>query len=370
MLNILLFASSPGVGLTYYLTELSIELKKRGYCIRVVSTDKEHISGLKTKLKKNNISLYGNSYVDSLSPQGIIKGSLLLRKIIKKDKIDIIHANALSQFVKAYLASRLLNRKPAIILTLHSCLPFYMKIPILLKVIGSIADLIMPVCDKTTEYLLNVGVNSSKVYTVNNGLKIQDYVYNQQLKSKYNKKIVVAYIATLNPWKGHVYYINAAANILEYYDDVEFLIVGDGPLWDDLKQKVDELNINTKVKFLGQVSNADIPKIIEKVDIGVSTSLTEQFPYNILELMAAGKPVVATDVGCVSKMVKNGVNGFVVPPKDSLSLAENIIKLLKDPETACKMGENSRKRVENLFSMNNMLNKLEISYEKALGNFK
>lgn len=366
MSNILFCASSPGVGLTYYLTEISIALKKNGHNLVVLSSEKEDIKGLSKKLKKNHIKHYVSPHVDSNSITDIFNGSKLIREIIKSENIDIIHANVLSHFIKAYLASRFQRRNLAIVLTIHSLLPFYMRNSWLLKILGRMADLIIPVCDSTEEKLVFIGIPSHKIMTVNNGIDLK--LFNYEFTRNNKPFNVIGYVATLYPWKGHIYFFKAAQQVIKIFPNTKFLVIGDGPLRKDLERTVKELDIEKNVEFLGQIHNDEIPEIIKNIDIGVSTSLTEQFPYSIMELMAAGKPIIATDVGCIPKMVKNDFNGYVIPPEDSMSLAKNILILLKNPEKAIKMGENSRKHVENLFTMSNMLNKLEIGYEKALKN--
>jgi len=366
MPNILFFASSPGVGLTYNLTEVSIELNKIGNNIIVISSEKEQMDGLSKLLEKNNIKHYIIPYLDSNSLINLINSINIIKNIIKSEKIDIIHTNAVTHFIKSYIASKTQRRKSSFSLSIHSMLPFYMKNILFLKILTMAVDIFIPVCDSTTQYLLDMGVPEKKVITVNNGINIEHF-NNYNNKSRNEKsETVIAYIAGLYPWKGHYYYIKAAEIVIDKYPKTKFLIIGDGPLRAELERKVQEMKLNNNILFLGKIQSIEIPELLKEVDIGVSSSLTEQFPYSIIELMAASKPVVATNVGCIYKMIIDDETGYLIPSKDYISLANAIIKLLNNPKSWDYMGVNAQKLIEKNFTLEIMVNNLEKVYKKLI----
>ena len=121
-----------------------------------------------------------------------------------------------------------------------------------------------------------------------------------------------------------------------------------------------------RVIFAG--NRSDVPEVLSIFDVAVlcSDPYIETLPTAILEAMAMAKPAVATEVGCLREMVIEGTNGYLLPPRKSKELAQAISKLLKSPELAQKMGREGRRRVEELFSIERMVDKREELFEEIL----
>lgn len=178
-----------------------------------------------------------------------------------------------------------------------------------------------------------------------------------------NKK-VVGMVAEFSHYKDYRTYISAAQRVLHYNDNVVFLAVGDGVTLEDCKGLVSENNGG--IIFLGQ--RKDIEQIVSLFDVGVLSTYTEGVSNSILEYMALGKAVVATDGGGMSEIVVDGETGFLVPPRNPDIMAEKIEYLLSNPEIAKTMGNAGKKRVEEVFSLNSLKeNTLEL-YRTALRN--
>ncbi len=149
-------------------------------------------------------------------------------------------------------------------------------------------------------------------------------------------RIVVGIVAKLSPVKGHQYFLEAAAEIAEARPDVAFLVVGDGIRKRELEEMAAELGIADRVTFAG--ARDDVPSLLKLMDVFVLSSLSEGSPNAVLEAMAAGLPVVATDVGGLPEIVIDGESGILVPPGDSGALAAAVRELLDDPTRAGTMG--------------------------------
>jgi len=130
---------------------------------------------------------------------------------------------------------------------------------------------------------------------------------------------------------------------------VRLLLVGQGPLEADLRQSAVEYGLCDRVQILGY-SN-EVSDLLSAIDIFVLPSLSEGLPLALLEAAAAGRPLIATEVGGVPEIVDDGVNGLLVPPRDPKSLANAVQSLSHDPERRIKMGEAARKKVEANWSM-------------------
>lgn len=159
---------------------------------------------------------------------------------------------------------------------------------------------------------------------------------------------------------------------MEHFPNVKILLIGGGSPKEKLKLEnlASELNISDNVIFTGQVDNYMIPRLLNYIDIGVSPSLREVCPHNVLEMMAAKKPVVATNVGGTAELVKHEVNGFIVPPRDSVSLAKAVCILLDNHEKALEMGIKGRQICEENFDMDVITEKLIKNYEMIIANQK
>jgi len=375
-MNVLMMASSQGIGLTYHLTSLSIGLSKIGLNVVVVSSDKEQIPGLRERLREEDIPHYSFNSIDDFSIQAMWKSAKEISSVITSENIDVVHAQGISHLLKSYIASKLEHskRKPALIVTLNSSdvyLSFWQRQ--ILRVGGKLADIIIPLSKMSERELLHLGFPSDKLVLVPNAIDLQafDSLVTQNsiefdtLPFHGHKHKVIAYVAMLRPLKGHEYYLQAAQKVLSEFPETKFLVIGDGAIKDNLQRLALDLGIAENVIFTGLLPNIAIPPLLSRIDIGVSSSLAEQFPHSILELMAASKPIVATTVGAIPEMITDGENGFLVKPRDSAALAEGITKLLREPEKAKEMGVKSRKLVEDKFSMDVVTNRLEEVYRLA-----
>ncbi len=148
--------------------------------------------------------------------------------------------------------------------------------------------------------------------------------------------------------------------------DVTLTLVGDGDLRPSYEKLVRELGITDRVKFLGRVSDDDLPGIYQSADVFVfpSTSGAEAFGLVALEAQACGVPVVASDLPGVRTVVANGETGFLVPPRDVDALAERLKYLIDHPEVREAMGKRARERVLEKFTWEKHVDGLVELYEK------
>lgn len=138
------------------------------------------------------------------------------------------------------------------------------------------------------------------------------------------------------------------------------MIVGDGYLRSHLEKLAINLNISNNVIFSGH--RTDIADILSCSDVAVLSSVREGFSITLLEYMAFGKPIVATDVGGNREAIINGESGIIVPPKDPIALAEGIMKFLKEKKLAEDFGKMAKERFKKKFTIQKMINETEKLY--------
>lgn len=170
----------------------------------------------------------------------------------------------------------------------------------------------------------------------------------------------VGIIGRLTPEKGHIFFLKAAGSIMKTHSNIRFLIAGSGYLKDELIEAAKGMALNGNVEFAGAFK--DISVIMSRIDILVLSSLTEGLPLVLLEGMAYGKPIVATDVGGVSELVDEGKTGFIVAPKDPEALANAILKLAGDPEKRKKFAEEAIMRFREKYSSEALIPVIESIY--------
>ncbi|MCM8813803.1 MAG: glycosyltransferase [Candidatus Omnitrophica bacterium] len=171
---------------------------------------------------------------------------------------------------------------------------------------------------------------------------------------------LIGIVGRINAQKAHQFFLQAAREVIMAVPGARFLIVGDGPLKSRQEALARDLGIAGHTVFCGY--RADIPNIMADIDISVLSSVSEALAVVNLEAMLMGKPVACFDVGGISELVENGRTGILVPPRDAHALAQAIIYLAQNPESARKMGALGRQRVQEYFTLDIMVRKHEALY--------
>lgn len=213
-------------------------------------------------------------------------------------------------------------------------------------------------------------IDPDRIDVIHNALELERYskgseeqrlAFRQELEFPSDAEIV-GVVANLRPVKALDVFIKAAKIVSDSCPKARFVLVGEGPERERLEQLCAELGITPLVRFLGK--RLDIPGILGCLDIGVLSSSSESFSNSIVEYMAACLPVVCTDVGGAREAVEAGVNGFVIQPGDYASMAYKIIAILTSGNIS-PIGQSSRDKAENLFSLPVIMGKYEQFYNKA-----
>jgi len=339
--------------------KLAREFKARGDKVVVLSSE----GALVNELSKMGIK----HYTAPLNPNqksiiSFVSSFLKILRIVSDEKITIIHSHHRWSTFIAYFVSRIV-RIP-LVTTDHSVLKGK-------RYLSFWGDRVISVCESGKKHLASYfKVNPEKITVIYNGIElnnlptkeqIQNVLEEMRLDSRYP---IIGNIARLSLEKGQCYLLKAIREVLKVKPGIQFVIVGDGPLRDELKKLSIKIGIDKNVLFTG--FRNDIHTILACLDFLVLPSLQEGFPLTILEAFASSKPVIATDVGGVSEAVINEETGILVAPRNYKALADAIKLLLNNKARKIEMGKRARYLVEDKFNFEKMIQKTEELYYQLL----
>ena len=176
---------------------------------------------------------------------------------------------------------------------------------------------------------------------------------------------VVVSVGRFVAFKGYSYLLEAARRVQDTMPGVHWVLVGDGELRSELEAQCRSLGLKSRAHFTGW--REDVPDVLALCDLFVLPSVVEHFGRVLIEAMAMGKAVVATDAGGVPEIVIQGETGLLVPPAQPKDLAEAVVTLLEDAPRAHRLGMAGRRRAETMFSLSRHVEAVETLYREVLG---
>jgi glycosyltransferase involved in cell wall biosynthesis len=294
-----------------------------------------------------------------------------ISKIIEEERPDVVHTNT-SVILEGAIAAKLKNI-PHLwhlheILEGHSSLKPILPLPLVYSTIEELSDQIVTVSN-TTKKSVSKYINSDKLITIYNGLdterrqkEISGAGIREELKISPDTTISVT-VGNLLKEKGYDDLLEAAAMVKKSKQDIAFLIVGAGtPVEvERLKRRISELSLESLVYYLG--FRDDVPNIIQCSDLFVLPSLTESFSLVVLEALYAGRPVITTNCGGPTELVKDGESGFIVPVSNAQEMSLRIIELANDKRKREELGEKAYQSfIDNGFTAKSYASKFESLY--------
>lgn len=204
------------------------------------------------------------------------------------------------------------------------------------------------------------GAPSERIEVVYNGVDAQRF---QPAALEPEKPHIVS-VGRLVRQKNHELFLRGAARVAREYPDASFTIVGEGPLRQDLERLSAELGLGGRVTFAGE--RRDVDSILPTATLFWLTSRWEGMPNAAMEALACGLPVIATDVGGVRSLVRDNIEGFVIPSEDSDALVSRTLAVLGNADLRQAMRRAARTRAEE-FAVPAMAAKLASLYDRALG---
>jgi glycosyltransferase involved in cell wall biosynthesis len=219
----------------------------------------------------------------------------------------------------------------------------------------------------------HLGVPENRLFPVPTGVALDDFVprpADPDLKKALglpSQGFVFGTVAVLRSWKGHLYLLEAFQTLLARGADIYLLLVGEGPYRPVLEARVQELKLASRVRLAGYQDN--VPAYLALMDTFVFPSYAnEGVPQAVIQALAMGKAVVATNLGGIPEVIRPGETGLLVGPRDAGNLAEAMAQILADPELGRRFGTCGRELVRDGFSLEHMARAVETVYDRAIGN--
>lgn len=290
-----------------------------------------------------------------------------LKELIISENFDVVHCHGAKANVMGALV-RKLCKKP-VVTTVHSDYRLdYMGSPLKQYTNGALntvslrcLDGYIGVTDNFTDMLIKRGFDPYHVYTIYNGLdfdykpcpKLSRAEYLSSLGMSFDDDTVVCGIAArLHPVKDIGTIVRAMARLRESCPNLRLIIAGDGEQMSELRAQVKAEHLEERVFFAGWVTDMDT--YLGAIDINLLSSLSESFPYSVLEAVRAGCTMVTSSVGGMPVLIDHGANGFLFTPRDDVSLAEHLKYLYENPTERRAMAQRLYEKASHLYSLENM----------------
>ena len=302
-----------------------------------------------------------------------------LGTIIRENNIHIINAHHFMSMVYSFYGCKIKN-DTKLIYTEHSKWEIE-QIPWKWRKIGSYllkhSDGAVGINSEVTKLMKNAfKLFPSKAITIMNGVNLKSFASNNK-NSKLRTELgiaknvkIIGMIANLKKIKNHIFLLKAFAELVKEYKNVKLLLIGQGFDGDkenseaEIQHFINNQGLKNSVMLLGYRS--DISSLLEIMDIFCLTSFKEGLPISLIEAMAAGLPVVGTDVEGIRNVIIHDKNGYLVPVDDKKSLKNSLLTLLQNESLRDKMGRESRVLAIQTYSLNSCINQYQDLFMSAI----
>jgi len=367
----------------YHVYNLSRELARKGvdvtvFTLKIGNTFPLGKVEVETHFGKVKVFRVPASYI----PKTTYLIAPKLIALLLKENPNVIHAHGYQTFTSDVAARASKAKKIPLVLTLHGFPRGFNKLAhrIYFNLIGKTtlknATKIISVSRMVAQEFKAVGVPEDKMVIVPNGVDLEEYkqlpvgdLFRKRLNIRDNEKVLLT-IGRLEKIKGFQYLIRALPSIIKEVGSTKLIIAG--PEFNygaKLRKLVKEAKVKENVIFYGPINGKEKFEAFSAADVVAVPSLYEGFGMLLLEAMAAGKPIVATNTGAAPEIIQNGKNGILANPGDVEDLAGNVIKLLSDDQLMSMICQESGKTAE-AFSWEKVSEHIHKSYIDCLASAK
>jgi L-malate glycosyltransferase len=281
-----------------------------------------------------------------------------LSRLIKQVRPDLVHAHDPHGVAMAALALSMSTQlaKPPLVASRR--VDFHLKGSSLSRWKYRQVDCFICASEAIRQMLVADGIPETRTVTVHEGIDVDraDAAPPAELHAELwlpHHAPIVGNVAALVPHKGQRHLVEAAALVVRLVPDARFVIAGEGELRPALERQIREHHLEKHVHLAG--FRPDVLSVHKAFDVFAMSSVTEGLGTSLLDAMACGKPIVATQAGGIPEVVVDGETGFLVPPRDHAAMADAIVRLLKDGALRARLGEAGLARVRERFSVERMV---------------
>jgi len=294
-----------------------------------------------------------------------------LRAVIRRERVDIVNTHSSRDSWLASASAMLSRRRPILIRTRHLSTPIERSI-VTRFLYNTLPDAVITTGESIrTTMVERHGFDASKIVSIPTG--VDTSVFSRALATGAFREAfgipatvpLVGIVAVLRSWKGHEDFVDAARLVLKEIPDARFVIVGDGPRAPNIRDYIDRLGLAAAVTMTGH--RADVATVLASLDVFVLSSFGhEGVPQAVLQAMAMEVPVVATNVGAVSEVVRDGETGLLAPPRVPEALAAHIVSVLRRNALRRALASAGRRLIEERYRLDVMLDRLDALYDDLL----
>lgn len=365
MLSILLMYYEPiRAGQTTHVLGLARALKARGHRVTVVMPD---------DLARSADALWQATVEVVPLPMGKVAWPLrsvaAVVRLIRRQEFDVVHvhsqeAGLLGRAVAWLAGARSIVYTPQVIDIRRA--KWHWLYAALECLLARVTDAIISVNESDRERMIGWGISPHKVVSIPNGIDLSGFHrrgdvlrVRQELGLQPGCPLVMQ-VGRLTAQKDPVAFVQGAAEVIEACPSAQFVLVGEGPLEDAVSTRARELGLDGAVHLTGW--RDDATRLMAAADVVTLTSRWEGMPHTLLEAMACSTPVVSTAVNGCTEVVVQGSTGFLVPPGDVSVWTSRVVDLLQDAEMRGRMGRMGRERLEEEFSLDKVVSRIEKLY--------
>ncbi len=327
--------------------------------------------------------LVGDGYLDdTFASRGVPTTNLRARswvdpgalarliRLIRRERFDLLHAHLFPGEVFATVAGLCAPGAP-LICSKHNDDAFFrhLHFRILHRMISYRASRTIAISDHVRRFAIRTGTaRPLELLTILYGYDPPSVLPSKDAARAMlgipEGSFVVGAVARLAAQKGQIHLVEAMPGLVSAIPDLQVIILGEGRMRPTLERRARELGVEQRLRLPG--FHPDVQSALCGLDVFVMPSLWEGFGLVLLEAMAAGQPIVASKVSAIPEVVEDGVTGLLVPPADSVALAEAILTLWRESALREKLGSAGRERLRERFSLDQMVDRTEQVYTEVL----
>ena len=341
---------------------IALELAERGHEVHIITTGDEKLKG--DKRESLHIHYIQHDIVQESSLWAAISYAIKALVQIKKINPDIVHAQRFyREGLSAWLA-KVFFKKPYCTWCHGADIYLSWRFKsIASKLFLKSADAVIALTQDMERKIQEIC--NRDAFVIPGGIDLRRFEglsRKNAAKSSTDSERIILFVGRLHPLKGVAYLVEAMYTIIHSNPRVRLLIVGDGEERSNLENLTNKLGLAKYISFTGKVPHEKVPEYMATADVLVLPSLVEGFGVVLLEAMACGLPIVATNVGGIPEIVQDGENGLMAESENSREIADKVLMIFENDELRKRISQNNLEKAKN-YSWKAVVDKLEKVYQ-------